>query len=166
MNPEPQLTGGTIATMIVVPLILLLLAAAFVVMRLYARREDGRSPSGDQFNDAVLARRGSWLSLALIVVTVAVTWWWMYPWKSEYHHWVPRSGTVARVDSRLISDGDKSMQTKFVVLFTGDDQQYGVVDTRVAGVKAGDRLAITCVRIWQFSGTDGYDCNFVSLEHK
>lgn len=179
MTPESQLTGGTIATMIVVPLLLLILVAVFFALRSWASRKEAALPDEPRsssyvadytYREAVgeirAARISSWLAPALIAIVAAVTWWGMYPWKSEYHHWVPKSGTVARVDSRLVSDGDKSMQTKFVVMFSGDDQQYGVLDTRAAGVKTGDRMTVTCVRIWQFSGTDGYDCNFVSLERK
>ncbi len=180
MNPEPQLTGGTIATVICVPLLLLIIVVAFVALRVWAAKEE-RSVrksmtaqssrwsdyrSEHALDDVNLARRWSWAAPVLIVVVVAMTWWFMYPWKSEYHYWMPKSGTVARVDSRMVSTGDKSMETKFVVMFTGDDQQYGVLDTRAAGVKTGDTLTITCKREWQFSGTDGYDCNFVSLERK
>lgn len=173
MTPETQITGGTVATAICVPLILLILVAVFFLLRGWAARAerniDERSSdykTGETLGDIRLARICSWVAPVLIAVTVAATWWGMYPWKSEYHHWVPKSGTVARVDSRLISSGDKSMETKFVVMFAGDEQQYGVLDTRAAGVKTGDRLTVACVRIWQYSGTDGFDCNFVSLEHK
>lgn len=170
MTLESQLTSGTIATMICAPLILLVLVASFFWLRFMARREETRPlrsfETDDRARDARWMRIWSWSAPVLIAVTVAGTWWGMYPWKSEYHHWVPKSGTVTRADSRLVSDGDKSMETKYVVMFAGDDQQYGVLDTRAAGVKTGDDLTITCVRTWQFSGTDGYDCNFVSLEHK
>jgi len=178
MNLTPQLTGGTIATMIVVPLLLLIFVAAFVILRRWAavtaREEEakymkyhGSSAYENSLHDVRVMRVWSWVSPVLIALTLGLTWWGMYPWNTEYHHWIPKSGVVARVDSRLISSGDGSgsPETKFVVMFTGDQQQYGVNDTRAAGVKQGDRLTITCVRTWQYSGTDGYDCNFIALDH-
>lgn len=184
MNLTPQLTGGTIATMIVVPLLLLIFVAAFVILCRWAAeaarevkdreakaarytQNYGGSAYENSLHDARVMRVWAWAPLVLIVLTLGLTWWGMYPWNTEYHHWIPKSGVVARVDSRLISSGDGSgsPETKFVVMFTGDQQQYGVNDTRAAGVKQGDRLTITCVRTWQYSGTDGYDCNFIALDH-
>lgn len=52
------------------------------------------------------------------------------------------------------------------IKFRGSAQQYGVLDTRAAGIKPGDRLSIACVKRWQWSGTHGYDCNFVDLERR
>jgi len=156
---KPELTGETIATMIVVPLIIaaVLIVCAFFFTMWRALRARGH-------DDAPLALACWILSALLAVGIVAATWWGMYPWKAEYHHWTPKSGVVDTVDSRLVPSGDKSMEQKFVVSFVGEDQQYAVIDTRAAGVKPGDRLTITCVRRWQWSGTHGYDCNFVSLE--
>lgn len=183
MNLTPQLTGGTIATMIVIPLLLLIFVAVFVILRHGAAEEaqeaknwkakanyseyHGGISYEKSLHDVRVIRRWSWAPLVLIALTLGLTWWGMYPWNTEYHHWIPKSGVVARVDSRLISSGDGSgsPETKFVVMFTGDQQQYGVNDTRAAGVKQGDRLTITCVRTWQYSGTDGYDCNFIALDH-
>lgn len=160
---EPELTGGTITTIILVPLGLIVCAAAFVLLRRYAAHKDGVSGIFAS-EDATLARRLSWLAPAAVVATIVLTWWGMYPWKSEYHHWTPVSGVVDTVDSRLVPMGENSMGDKYVVKFQGGDAQYGVLDTRAAGLKPGDKLTITCVRIWQWAGTHGYDCNFVSLE--
>ncbi|GAB3156407.1 hypothetical protein GCM10027258_62800 [Amycolatopsis stemonae] len=98
-------------------------------------------------------------------VVAGAFWWGMYPWKSEYHHWNPVSGVVDTVDSRRVATGDQgATEDKFVVTFRGNPQQYGVLDTRAAGVKPGDTLSITCKRAYQWSGTHGYDCNFVDLK--
>jgi hypothetical protein len=171
---EPELTGGTIATIACVPLLLLLLGAGFVVLRKVAAWRDqvaegkDRGRSYDDGNwersEAKWARRAAWAMPVFAVATVALTWWGMFPWKSEYHHWTPITGVVDTADSRLVASGDKAMEDKFVVKFVGGDAQYGVLDTRAAGLKADDKLTITCVRIYQWAGTHGYDCNFVSLE--
>jgi heme/copper-type cytochrome/quinol oxidase subunit 2 len=158
---KPELTGETIATMIVVPLlaaVVILIGVFFFVVWRSLRARD--------HDDARLALACWILSAVLLVGIGAATWWGMYPWEAEYHHWTPKSGVVDTVDSRIVPGGSdsKSVEQKFVVSFAGEDQQYAVMDTRAAGVKPGDRLTITCVRRWQWSGTPGYDCNFVSLE--
>src|SRR3954471_22793531 len=104
-------------------------------------------------------------AVAVILVVLGVCAWAYYPYHGEYHQWRTHSGTVADVSNRLISAGDKGgSNQKFVVRFEGSGQQYGCNDTRCASVKVGDDLTISCKRAWQYSGTDGYDCNFVSLE--
>ncbi len=151
-----EYTGGTVATMIVVPILLVILALAFLFCFLAwrAAREDHSPDAGP-----LLA---GWLFAAILIVsTVVGTWWGMYPWKAEYHRWRTVSGVVATVDSRLTGTADGSMEDKFVVTFEGDGQQYGLPDTRAAALRKGDHLTINCVRIWQWSGSHGYDCRFV-----
>lgn len=88
-------------------------------------------------------------------------WWGMWPWKAEYHQWRPVAGTVASIDSRLLAGQNSGTEQKYLVAFVGSDKQYGVLDTRAAGVHVGDQLKVECVRRWQWSGTHGYDCNYV-----
>jgi NADH:ubiquinone oxidoreductase subunit 5 (subunit L)/multisubunit Na+/H+ antiporter MnhA subunit len=165
---ESEFTGETIATMILVPLALLLCLALFVGLRMWSKRASAKSTAkrsessyGTDWDaeTARLTRRWSWAGPVIAVLVVVATWWGIYPWESEYHQWVPKSGVVETIDSRLVA-----MEGKFVVKFQGDDQQYGVLDTRASGVRTGDQLTITCVRRWQWSGSHGFDCNFVSLE--
>lgn len=114
--------------------------------------------------DADFNRKATrWVSGTAAALLVVVGLAGFYPYGAEYHQWRPVSGTVAKIDKRLIGNG-KGMEEKFVVVFAGDGQQYGCNDTRCASVRPGDSLAITCKRTWQFAGTDGYDCNFVSTE--
>ncbi len=86
-----------------------------------------------------------------------------YPYGAEYHQWRNVSGTVEKIDSRLISVG-KSMEDKFVVRFVGSGLQFGCDDTRCSQVGEGDALTLSCQRAWQYTGTDGYDCRFVSMK--
>ena len=158
MHVTPELTGETIATMIVVPL----LAAVVILMGVFffvAWRK-----LRDRDHDDTPLAMACWIICAVTVLGIgAATWWGMYPWEAEYHHWTPKSGVVDTINSRIVPGGS-AVEQKFVVQFAGENQQYAVTDTRAAGLRPGDRLTITCVRRWQWSGTPGYDCNFVSME--
>lgn len=103
---------------------------------------------------------GGVLTLVLSVVGIAVG---MYPYSGQYHHWQEISGKVTSTNSRFLSV-NKGTDQKFVVTFDGSDQQFGCSDTRCAGVQVGDELSLTCKRVWQWFGTPGYDCNFVSYK--
>lgn len=154
--PETVMTGESIIALIAVPLVIVGLLVAAHLLRRKAR------DLTDKF-DRNSARGAVAICLVGVLANIVGLWWGMYPWKWEYHQWRPISGTVATVDSRLVPAGDKSMEDKFVVTFEDNPQQYGVLDTRAATLRPGDGLVITCVRRWQWSGTHGYDCNFVSM---
>jgi hypothetical protein len=158
---EAQWTQESIATIIVFPLIALVFlggAVFFFLAWRYYRQEGNHGPFDTPWG---------WLLVSIICMVAALgttggLWWGMYPWKAEYHQWRPVAGVVETIDSRLIA-GSKATDQKFVVTYQGNPQQYGVLDTRAASVRKGDRLTITCVKQWQWSGTHGYDCNFVDL---
>jgi hypothetical protein len=100
-------------------------------------------------------------SLVLTVLLIAGTVIGMYPYQAEYHQWRTESGTVTQVDSRLVSAGDSGgSNERFVVVLDGD-RQRSCDDTRCAQVEIGDLLTLSCKRSWQYSGTDGWDCNYV-----
>jgi len=152
---SPEWTGESIAAMIIIPLVIVILLLVGWLLHRRAGDEDRESAYSDYW-----MYQGFAILCWVLVPIVAVSFWWsMYPWKTEYHQWQPKSGVVSKVDQRLLN-----ATGKFVVSFQGSDQQYGVIDTRAAGIEVGDKLTITCVRRWQWSGTHGYDCNFVSLE--
>lgn len=101
---------------------------------------------------------GRGLLLGLVVV-LGLSAWGFFPYKMEYHSYKPVSGKIKSIDKRLVSSGD-GMQDKFVVRYEGNSQQYGCTDTRCASIKKGDELRLMCMRVWEYAGTDGYDCKY------
>lgn len=100
--------------------------------------------------------------VALIVAGLYV--WASYPsFDMKYHSYKPVAGTVEKINSRIVSDGD-SVNQKFVVIFKGDSQEYGCVDTRCSLVQPGDQLSLSCIQVFVYAGTDGFDCQFVKRE--
>ena len=99
---------------------------------------------------------------AVVIIASVISVFALYPYKAEYHSWRVHSGVVDKISSRLVSAGDKGgTDQKFVVVFRGSTQPYGVVDTRASLVKPGDPLRITCIRRHQWGGgVDGYDCRW------
>lgn len=99
---------------------------------------------------------------AFLICSVIATAWGFYPYKAEYHQWRTVSGEVTDVNSRIISTGKSSVNQRFVVELDG--KAFGCDDTRCASVKVGDVLTLSCKREWQYTGVDGYGCNFISNE--
>lgn len=158
--PVDEYTGETVAAVSTVPiLIVFFLAMTAFCLWAWRRTEDDM--------DRPLWLFG-WIISAVIAASIgALFWWGMYPWKADYHQWRAVTGTVDSIDSRLTTAGQSGgMEDKYVVTFQGNDQEYGVLDTRAAAVRRGDTLTITCVRRWQWTGSHGYDCNFVDLIRK
>lgn len=94
---------------------------------------------------------------AVIVALVSLAGYW--PYKHDYHFWVPVQGKVENVSKRLVSDGDKGMQERYVV--TIDGQPYGIDDTRASLVKKGDTLSIACKKEYQWGSRDhGWGCRW------
>lgn len=84
----------------------------------------------------------------------------LWPLQAPYHKWIPQSGVVAEVNSRLVPT-EKSVEQKIVVRFEGVDHEFGCTDTRCALAKKGDHLDLSCIREWEWAATDGYNCKFV-----
>ncbi len=103
-------------------------------------------------------------AIAFMIAISSMTAAFMYPFDSDYHWWKPTSGTVMAVESRLLGGGENNAVTqRFVVTFT-DGRLRACDDTRCATVKPGNVLRLTCKRSFQWTGTDGYDCNFVGVK--
>lgn len=84
-----------------------------------------------------------------------------FPWEKQYHAYGVKDGTIQSIETRLIKSGD-SMEEVFVVQFE-DGQPYKCEDTRCALLEPGDYLALACIRVWEYHGTDGWDCKFRDL---
>lgn len=86
--------------------------------------------------------------------------WAMYPpFDAEYHQWRDVTGEVTDVDKRLKATSG-SMEERYVVTIDGVGSR-SCDDTRCSQVNVGDTLTLTCKREWQYTGTDGYACNFI-----
>jgi hypothetical protein len=101
--------------------------------------------------------------IVVVVATLVVTGFTMWPWTAEYHEWQTVSGTITGVNSRLLASGTEGggSTQRFVVQFAGDGRQYSCDDTRCALLHKGDQLTLSCKRAWQYTGTPGYDCNYI-----
>jgi hypothetical protein len=99
---------------------------------------------------------------AVVLAVVLLSPLGYYPYATEYHKWQPVSGTVTAVSNRLISDGDKGMNQRFVVKLQGEDLYYGCDDTRCSTIKVGDTVHLSCKREWQYASVSGYGCRWNS----
>lgn len=102
------------------------------------------------------------IAVLLVLIGLALSPLGYYPYKAEYHQWRSRTGVVAEVSKRLVSDGDKGMNEKIVVRYRDGEGEFGCEDTRCALVKTGDTLDLKCKRAWQYASVSGYDCRFIS----
>lgn len=149
-------TAGTVIGLPIAAVVALLFIAAAVVFFFLASQEDR---SG--YSDRGLFIGSGIGSVLCVLATVVITVLAFYPFQSEYHRWHTTSGTVTAISSRLIG-ADKSTTQRFVVDLAGVGLR-SCDDTRCAAISKGDYLTLACKRSWQWSGTDGYDCNFVSV---
>lgn len=84
-----------------------------------------------------------------------------YPYSAEYHRYQPITGEIDLVAKRIV--GGDSISEKFVVRYKNGEER-GCLDTRCALLKPGDTLTLKCKRVWQYTGTDGWDCTYVGRE--
>jgi hypothetical protein len=117
---------------------------------------------GASYGDGPLAIVGIVVGSLMVAGALIGTGVGMWPYSAEYHQWRTTTGTVQAVGSRLLGDGTGTTQ-RFVVTLAGIGQR-SCDDTRCAEVKVGDRLTLSCKRAWQYSGTPGYDCNYLDDE--
>ena len=85
-----------------------------------------------------------------------------FPFSGQYHRFVPKSGTVAKIGFRFLASDQQGGGTtqKYVITFA-DGRSYGCLDTRCANVAVGDHLTLMCERSFQFNvAYPGWDCNW------
>lgn len=136
--------------------VVLIVAAVMLSRFWYGKNKTADSYDGDMF---LWLARGA---IAFVVVVVGITALTTFPWEKQYHYWEDKAGVVAEIESRLLKDGD-GMSEKYAVRFEGSAQEYGCEDTRCSLVKPGDTLTLRCLRVWEYSGTDGWDCSYVGV---
>lgn len=150
----------SLGTLIGFPL-LVLTAILLLVLSIWLIRKSIRLTKQSSADATMVFWCGVAASVSVLLVVVGTA-WGMWPYKAEYHQWRETSGVVAAIDSRLMSSGDNGGTTqRFVVTFE-DKRERSCDDTRCATVKVGDILVLECQRQWQYAGTDGYNCNYVS----
>lgn len=139
---------------------ILILASAIVGLLSWMtpRETVGRNNYSEPDNDLLWATRI--ISTVVLLATVGVYFGTTWPtFDMQYHTYKPVSGTVTAIGTRLLGS-DKSTNQEFVVTINGQD--YRCDDTRCALTKVGDTLSLRCIRDWQYAGTSGWDCNYVS----
>lgn len=117
---------------------------------------------GEDDFDYALAKWSRRISLATVPLVAAI--WVATTWPSfdmKYHSYNEVTGQVTSISQRLVTEGD-GMSEKYV--FVIDGQEYGCTDTRCGLVIVGDTVTLSCITVWEYAGTDGYDCKWVSKE--
>lgn len=95
--------------------------------------------------------------VALVVAVITASPVGMYPYASEYHQWRDVTGTVDRVESRQIADGN-GMSERYVFVIGG--QPFSIDDTRAAVADKGDHVSLRCKREWQYAAESGWACRW------
>ena len=139
-----------------------LFVVGFALLGMWLRK---KSENVEDF-DAPYLKTFGWISTVVSVIIILAVVVGYYPYGNQYHQFQPKYGTVTAIDKRIVSAGSSSMQEKFVVTFEGSKQQYACMDTRCATIEVGDDLSLSCIREWEYSATDGWDCRYVDWEEK
>lgn len=144
---------GTVVSIVII-CILLIVAVVAIAAGVLADREanDSEIP-----NAAIIG-----FGILVGFVTVVGFGFGMYPYGYDYHHYREYTGTVTQIESRLLSNDNKGTDQKYVVHFLNGDNDYGCDDTRCSLIKPNDTLTLTCKLTFQWNGSPGEDCNFVS----
>lgn len=145
----------TIGTLIGVPVTILLLLACIVAAVIFlVKMKSVRY-------DRSFYRWSAVISLGFFVAVLVISLISFWPLKAEYHQYRHVTGTVQKISSRLLSAGDKGgTNQKFVIVFRGSPQQFGVDDTRASLVRVGDTIHVNCIRSYDYGATAGYDCKW------
>lgn len=133
------------------PIIAALVLAALVwTARRMRRWRDGMEPDAYDF---ALSRGFEVTAYVAMFITVVIALIAVFPFQMRYHAYREVSGQVQSVDERRL-DG--------VYLVTIDGRPYRVDDTRAAGLRPGNGVDLLCIDVWQYAGTPGTVCNWVS----
>lgn len=100
------------------------------------------------------------LGLVILLFTVGITAWGMYPYDMQYHRFTHVEGTVEAVEARMLADGNGGTSQNFAVRFKESGDTYRCDDSRCSLLKEGDWLSLWCIREWQYASTSGWGCRF------
>jgi len=153
---ETRISGGTIAAICLIAGFTVTMAPLLVFFIKKFRKQEGESYQNHRFEYGMGIALAS-IALAATYIGVSVG---MIPWQARFHHWTKVQGTVTNVSSRFLADGKATTQN-FVVTING--KPYRIDDTRGALLKPGDQVALWCKPVYQFTGTSGEACNWISL---
>lgn len=156
MTPETHWTLGVLIGLPIAGFLAFILLALTIASALAWKRDRRRHGSSDMSS-------AFWTFLGILLAVVVTSLVLFFPYKAEYHQWRPVSGTVAQIQSRLVSK-DKGMEQKFVVRFTDRRQEYAVEDTRASLLSKGDKLIVSCKKSWQWAAAPGYDCRWIGSQ--
>lgn len=99
-----------------------------------------------------------------VVCGLGIYIWASWPFAYEYHHWIDKEGEVARVEKRLVPNGDSGMQEKMVIQLKDNAGIFGITETRATLLRAGDTVHIKCKKAYDFGvprSSHGWDCKWV-----
>lgn len=156
LYPHGPATGGWIIGLIAFIIAITLCIVVFT----YATITTANKKKNEyKREDALVVAIGA-LIATLGVISAFV--WLSWPFAYEYHHWVPTTGTVESVSSRIVSDGDKGVNQKFVIRFT-DGRVRALNDSIASVLKPGDVAQLRCKKAYDYGvprDTQGWDCKW------
>jgi len=153
---ETRISGGTIAAICLIAGFTVTMVPLLVFFIKKFRQQAGKPRYESNRMEYGMGIALASIALVATYIGVGVG---MIPWQARYHHWTKVQGTVTNVSSRFLADGKATTQN-FVVTING--KPYRIDDTRAALLKPGDQVALWCKPVWQFTGTSGEACNWIS----
>lgn len=101
--------------------------------------------------------------VGLVLAGICLFFAW-FPFGYQYNYYVPKTGTVTAVSTRILSDGSNGITQREVVWLNG--QPYGCDDSRCAppAMHKGMKVTLLCEKEFQFNAPNqGYACNWGKL---
>lgn len=160
MNASPVAESGpwSLGTLVGLP-VAVICAVALVIIGAWAVRA---ARTADGFDVAPLRWSGfGCIATAALVAIGLASPLGMYPYDSEFHQWREVTGTVDRIDSRLVADSE-GMSERYI--FVIDGHKFGVDDTRAAAASKGDTVTLRCKREWQYAANSGWGCRWAGVD--
>ena len=156
MNTSPISESGSwsLGTLIGLP-VGIIVTVAFLAAGAYLIRTSRRNDAFDP--GEMLVFGGTSTLIGAVILGLLLSPLGMYPYDSEYHQWREVSGTVERIESRQIADGN-GMSERYVFVIAG--QPFGIDDSRAAVAEEGDTVTLRCKREWQYASESGWGCRW------